>query len=218
MLRRLTSYNINTPSDVEVDDFMGSSFEATPRQIQSSFSHLRSTRFDFFFRHNGVDIPKCFRRSNSLRRQQHSLLFIRLVNFFMRHGLRLRAIKTFTQTLANLSLDLIRQVSSPYDNLCSWQQLYTTLAVVTQNVNLGYSQLTQDMNLQHNAIRNHSLSLEDQSYITSASRRYRTVHSNYSTLFNNIKDIEPLYNFFVYRVAKKIYKNTRGKSGRYTFI
>ena len=34
----------------------------------------------------------------------------------------------------------------------------------------------------------------------------------------NVKKLEPLFLFYVYKVDKNIYKNTRGKSGKYTFI
>lgn len=37
-------------------------------------------------------------------------------------------------------------------------------------------------------------------------------------LMKNITDIAPMFAFYIYRVDKKIFKNTRGKSGKFTFI
>jgi hypothetical protein len=37
-------------------------------------------------------------------------------------------------------------------------------------------------------------------------------------LLLNLKKLEPIFLFYVYKVDKNIYKNTRGKSGKYTFI
>ncbi len=37
-------------------------------------------------------------------------------------------------------------------------------------------------------------------------------------LFANFIKVQPMFNFFIYKVNKNIYKNTRGKSGKYTFI
>ena len=37
-------------------------------------------------------------------------------------------------------------------------------------------------------------------------------------LMRNINTVEPLFSFYIYKVDKKIFKNTRGKSGKFTFI
>lgn len=211
VLQRLVSGSV-------VNQLPDKEFSYSSRSIREGFNHLKSTRFDFFFRHNGVDIPKCFQRSHSLRRQQHGLLFLRLVNFFMRHGLRLRTIKLFTETLANLTLDVTRSMTSLSSNLHSWQQLFSTLATVGYNGGSKYQQVVKDMGWSNEQAKKYSWDLDDQSYVTPLARRYKGAQSNYSLLFENIRDMEPMYNFYVYRVAKKIYKNTRGKSGRYTFI
>jgi hypothetical protein len=42
---------------------------------------------------------------------------------------------------------------------------------------------------------------------------------NLNTLvFKNIYQMLPLFSFYIYKVDKKIFKNTRGKSGKFTFI
>ena len=40
----------------------------------------------------------------------------------------------------------------------------------------------------------------------------------YKWLFKNVYQILPMFSFYIYRVDKKIFKNTRGKSGKHTFI
>jgi hypothetical protein len=40
----------------------------------------------------------------------------------------------------------------------------------------------------------------------------------YKWLFKNIYQILPMFSFYIYKVDKKIFKNTRGKSGKHTFI
>ena len=47
-----------------------------------------------------------------------------------------------------------------------------------------------------------------------------TVNTNniQNILYNNLVKLAPLFSFYIYKVDKKIYKNTRGKSGKYTFI
>lgn len=39
-----------------------------------------------------------------------------------------------------------------------------------------------------------------------------------SQMLRNLNSLLPIFCFYIYRVKKKIYKNTRGKSGKYTFL
>ena len=39
-----------------------------------------------------------------------------------------------------------------------------------------------------------------------------------SIFFKNVNSLKPLFHFYVYKVDKQIYKNSRGKSGKYTFL
>ena len=39
-----------------------------------------------------------------------------------------------------------------------------------------------------------------------------------NVVLTNINNINPLFSFYVYKVDKAIYKNSRGRSGKYTFI
>jgi hypothetical protein len=42
---------------------------------------------------------------------------------------------------------------------------------------------------------------------------------NLDTLFfKNMYQMLPMFSFYIYKVDKKIYKNTRGKSGKFTFL
>ena len=41
---------------------------------------------------------------------------------------------------------------------------------------------------------------------------------NHRILFQNIHDLLPVFCFYIYKVDKQIFKNTRGRSGKYTFI
>jgi hypothetical protein len=200
------------------DLFKNGSNNYSDRRISAKFTHLKTTRFDFFFKTNGVDIPKCFKRSNSLRRQQHGRLFLRLVNFFMRHGLKLRTLNLFNRTLNTISSDLTKKVLGSVVNLHSWQQLFLTFTKLGISGSSNHSYINKEVNLQPEQVKKYAWRLEDQSFSGPTLKQYRATKTIYNTLFSRIKGIEPMYNFYVYRVAKKIYKNTRGKSGRYTFI
>jgi len=49
--------------------------------------------------------------------------------------------------------------------------------------------------------------------------KHITINFNtYSIIFQNLVRFEPMFSFYIYKVDKKIFKNTRGKSGKYTFL
>lgn len=39
-----------------------------------------------------------------------------------------------------------------------------------------------------------------------------------TAFLTNVNQVLPIFSFYIYKVDKKIFKNTRGKSGKYTFI
>lgn len=49
-------------------------------------------------------------------------------------------------------------------------------------------------------------------------RDFPVVYDTFHKLIKNITQLFPLFNFYIYKVDKRIYKNTRGRSGKYTFI
>lgn len=52
-------------------------------------------------------------------------------------------------------------------------------------------------------------------------RLYKDIVTNLQIdriLFANAEMMLPMFSFYIYKVDKKIFKNTRGKSGKYTFI
>ena len=218
VLQRLTEHNTYNKGLPKHDLLLSSTADNSTRKLRSSFNHLRATRFDFFFRRNGIDIPKCFKRSKSLRRQQHGLLFLRLVNFFMRRGLRIRTITLFTRLLRSLNTDIEIKALSSYTNIHSWQQLFLLLTKVIPESTQNYAYMMRPFTTHPMKVKKYAWRLTDQTYLTDTSRIPKSPLCPQTALFERIRKIEPLYNFYVYRVAKKIYKNTRGKSGRYTFI
>ena len=134
----------------------------------------------------------------------------------MRHGLRSSATKLLGGIFNELDFKMAGVLKLTTPNLCSWQQVFITLSKL--NLSNESSYLTKDRVMDSDRMKEYGWRLGDQSILTPHLRSYNTTQSAYSIFYRNIKIIEPMYNFYVYRVAKKIYKNTRGKSGRYTFI
>jgi hypothetical protein len=47
---------------------------------------------------------------------------------------------------------------------------------------------------------------------------YTLKNSYNSFFFKKLKSLEPIFLFYIYKVDKSIFKNSRGRSGKFTFI
>jgi len=59
--------------------------------MQEEFEFLHYSTFITFFRGHNVDIPRCFRKTKSVRRAVNELDLLKLNNYLMRHGNRTKS-------------------------------------------------------------------------------------------------------------------------------
>jgi len=124
----------------------------------------------------------------------------------MRDGKRYKSLYLLNQTLFNLSSEFKDLKYIITKTKYSWKDFYLTynhLALSnTYNV-LDFERLeVSDFgNLHYKYIKD---------IVTN-------VHLK-TILFRNIHTLLPMFSFYIYKVDKQIFKNTRGKSGKYTFI
>ena len=89
----------------------------------------------------------------------------------------------------------------------SWKSLYLNLS-----------------NLAYTANNPRLYALPQESYgnfdrlVTPVGKHMDTVWDVRGPLLKNMKKMESMFAFYIYKVDKKIFKNTRGKSGKFTFI
>lgn len=174
--------------------------------IHNKYNHLSTLTFYEFFSEHQIDIPSCFKKSYSLLRPQRELTIVSFITYFMRHGLKLK-----TQTLFISSLQKFFSLHlSPTFNLSplSWKFIYSTLQ------NSFYT----DSKLYTNTLHYTNQVINYNHYLNISSKNVSN-HSNvFNLLYKNILNFLPLFSFYIYKVDKKIFKNTRGKSGKFTFI
>jgi len=80
-----------------------------------SYDYLNYNEFKEYFKHNGIDIPSIFRKSKSVINVKNDIPFLKLINVFMRHGLKLKTIITLSKVLDDLQfqhLNLINRVTN----------------------------------------------------------------------------------------------------------
>lgn len=192
---KANSYVINSWEDVHDEWF-----------IHNKYNHLATLTFYEFFLEHQIDIPSCFKKSHSLLRPQRELTIVSFITYFMRHGLKLK-----TQTLFISSLQKFFSLHlSPTQTLSplSWKFIYSTLQNSFYTENKSYANTLHYTNQVVNY--NH--------YLNNSSKNISNHSDVFNLLYKNLLNLLPLFSFYIYKVDKKIFKNTRGKSGKFTFI
>ena len=173
-------------------------------ETEPHFQYLEKSAFFYFFKNHNLDIPQCFAQSKSLVSKQNGLPLLKLINFFMRHGQKfqmtssvLNSINHFNQTYGRLHRDFGRK---------NWRSLFMSFAFLLK------PSIYQRISPVQNELMNFTNRVtQDVKHIT--------INFNiYSIIFQNLLRFEPMLSFYIYKVDKKIFKNTRGKSGKYTFL
>lgn len=169
-----------------------------------NFQFLKHSEFKYFFSSSMVDIPRCFNSSKSLRRPINKTPTVRFNNYLMRDGKRTKSMNLFLHVLWNIFFKE-KSLLKPLDNV-TWQSVYVSLShvyVTSRHRSYPNNFLVKDL------------------FCTDVSLFGKHVNSKYDVSKNlmlNIKKLEPIFLFYIYKVDKNIYKNTRGKSGKFTFI
>jgi len=69
------------------------------------FEYLKERTFTSFFRDNLIDVPRCFRKTKSVRRPINQVDLLKLNNYLMRDGKRLKVFGALSKTLLTLTND-----------------------------------------------------------------------------------------------------------------
>lgn len=63
------------------------------------FNYLKERTFTSFFRDNSIDVPRCFNKTRSVRRPINQIDLLKLNNYLMRDGKRLKVFKYLSASL-----------------------------------------------------------------------------------------------------------------------
>ena len=174
--------------------------------VEDSFEFLITSQFYSFFTLNNVDVARFMKRTKSVKRHINEIDFLKFNNYFMRSGKREKSLKILNTTLRNLFPEFTKLRDLIVKSPSSWHHFYMMYSHLT--VNYSYQQL----NIEKDEI-------VDWGNMTT--QNFKNVVSNWrfkTILFRNLGQMLPIFSFYIYKVDKQIFKNTRGKSGKYTFI
>lgn len=171
------------------------------------FFYLKNRTFASFFRENRVDVPRCFNQTRSVRRSNNELHLLKFNNYLMRDGKRAQSFKHLSKVLSTSFSEVQEFDDRPFYTNFSWRTFFL-------NFNYLHGK-SHNLNEFTNFIE---LPTTYGHYMDPTSKYILDKWSFYKWLFKNIYQILPMFSFYIYRVDKKIFKNTRGKSGKHTFI
>jgi hypothetical protein len=195
--------NINSCEKDLFQDWLLDSYATYPNT--EDFDYLRHSNFNLFFQNSNVDRPRCLLSYWSSRRTINRHLLLKTSNYLMRNGNR-----NFAMNL------LIRSIRAPYNkhivsefndtNSLNWKSIYNILSLSIHGK--AYQQFPADLKYTNSYKFNYNYLGKE--------------HANFLDMRNvvltNINKINPIFSFYIYKVDKAIFKNSRGKSGKYTFI
>ncbi len=182
--------------NVYKDNFFPFNYEVY--DIEHLLHSISSSRFKVFFKNLSVDTPTTLNKIKSLRRLRGLTDTSRLSLYLSKSGKK-------NSAMNNIMLGLFKVVQflkiSNYTKplLPDWRFIYITLS------NIGFS-------------KNHSFQLSENSFFKKNNLLKEENLTITDLLYQNFKEFNLLFSFYVYKVDKQIYKNSRGKSGKYTFV
>lgn len=174
----------------------------TPQKASKNLRSLGTLPFISFFKDNLLDVPDLFGKSDSLKRDNAKYLLTQMSNIIMRKGFKRKVFFKLNRLLAGYLL----RVGEKNNHYLCWESRAFIFSNLFRNNKkfLSFFQSTGSKNS-----TKHSL-WSSRSSVDSSQLRRRLVQ-----VFTNVA---PVFSFYVYKVKKKIYKNTRGKSGKFTFL
>jgi len=171
------------------------------------FEYLKDRTFTSFFRDNSIDVPRCFNKTRSVRRPINQIELLKLNNYLMRDGKRLKVFKYLSTSIWKMLSEYKAGEIKPYRTGLDWRDIFLTFNYMTfvSKKHMTIPPVKEDMTTFGHTMLPIGKFIED--------------HWNLNTIiFKNIHQMLPLFSFYIYKVDKKIFKNTRGKSGKFTFI
>ena len=195
--------NITKPN--KINEFK---YEKIPfKNVELEFKYLSNITFINFFRLSNVDIPRCFKRTKNIRRNINELELLKLNNYLMRQGKRLKTLKILTKSMHQSFNEHLKLLSSDYNNFFNWKQTFITLNYLSFKNNKY-----QNFNTNSLEFNSYSYQIINEGMNPNPKLLFNSV------MLNNIYKMLPVFSFYIYKVDKKIFKNTRGKSGKFTFL
>ena len=147
-----------------------------------------------------VDMPVCFKKSDSLFNRSFEKKHLRFTNFLMTHGQRLAAVTAITKG-SHAFLDRWLPTLRNSNFFVDWYGLYK----------LTNSRLLSSKSLSYHLSVNSSRHLNLDNFLVKSRYHFSSEYSIKDFLFRVLRKFSPLFSFFIQKTDKLRRKHGRGK-------
>ena len=174
--------------------------------VSQILTNIKDSKFKAFFKDLDIDTPCILNKTRSLKRLGGATHLNKLSAYLSRSGKKLKVLKVLLHTL-NIICNTLKLSFFFDNNIVCWRNLYFTNVTYLHN----NTSLFKFSNITYNSLSlNYKLRRDEIS-----KPEYLTINELITQTF---KKFNFLFSFYIYKVDKQIYKNSRGKSGKYTFV
>ena len=206
--------------------------------------YLNKKKFSFtnFFIDNLIDVPICFKKSDSIKRKTFTFPILKFPNYFMKNGNKEKINISVFSTLSQIIENLNKKTPVNVSYAPSWFHFYSIFnenfyfSESFENSSKSYRFDTELEKIPLNLLENvlSCVSKEDEvkkiktdkfdielpnlSYFVNSGKKINTDYFYKNVIKNLFFKIAPIFSFFIYSVDKNIKKFSRGKAGKYVFL
>lgn len=173
----------------------------------NDFGYVRDCPFTLFFRTSGVDVPRFFSKTKSVRRFNNKVDYLKFNNYLMRSGGRAKSFRFLNKAFNHFFIEYDNSLKLRGVKIFSWKDVFLSLNFFSLK-NKKYNKFAN--------FKNEPTTFN--SKLLSGGKSISSECALDLIFFNNIRKLVPIFSFYIYKVDKKIYKNSRGRSGKFTFI
>lgn len=168
--------------------------------IENSLGIKVISSFSLFFKNLNINTPQKLNSIKSLGRLKGLTVLKTLVRYLLKNGKKINSMKVLSSSLN--SINLLKNTKISF-----WKNIYLTITFFFKLgtvYKIGSKAITLNTDNNFN-FYNDELSINVEESID-------------NLILSSIKRFNFLFSFYIYKVDKNIYKNSRGRSGKYTFI
>lgn len=199
------SHCLGLSESVDLKNFLLDEYGS--QEPATDFWYLKKRSFTSFFRESNVDVPICFRKNISIRKPINEIKLLKFTNYVMRDGKRSQTFKILTSALHKQYESVTHLNDRVLKTTQSWKTVFLLLNFQNKfnSKSLLFPEVSEELMAYNHVISPITKSIE-------------SAWDFNKWLFKNVYNLLPMFSFYIYKVDKKIFKNTRGKSGKFTFI
>jgi len=163
------------------------------------YTNFSKSEMLLYFKGLQVDVPCVLASIASYRRTASTTRLSRFNNYFHRGGKKLKFMLVLLKAYDQV-FNAVYPLTNSVRQVCHWREVHGALHFYTN----GFSPQEQVTSFGSTWDRSRFLPAETPSLD--------------KFLFKNLLKLDLLFSFYVYKVDKHLYKNSRGKSGKFTFV